>query len=1580
MTTAAEIKDFEQHGLYSGHNEHDACGVGFVAHIKGHKSHAIVQQGLKILENLDHRGAVGADKLMGDGAGILIQLPDALYREDMALQGIELPPPGEYGVGMVFLPKEHASRLACEQAMERAVRLEGQVMLGWRDVPVNREMPMSPTVREKEPILRQIFIGRGNDVIVQDALERKLYVIRKTASRAIQNLKLTHSKEYYVPSMSSRTVVYKGLLLADQVGVYFKDLSDVRCVSALGLVHQRFSTNTFPEWPLAHPYRYVAHNGEINTVKGNYNWMKAREGVMSSPVLGADLQKLYPISFADQSDTATFDNCLELLTMAGYPISQAVMMMIPEPWEQHATMDERRKAFYEYHAAMMEPWDGPASIVFTDGRQIGATLDRNGLRPSRYCVTDDDLVIMASESGVLPVPEHKIIRKWRLQPGKMFLIDLEQGRMVDDEEIKATLSHSKPYKQWIENLRIKLDDVKSSPAGAAKPHEVGSNVEVPSLLDRQQAFGYTQEDIKFLMAPMALNGEEATGSMGNDSPLAVLSNKNKPLYNYFKQLFAQVTNPPIDPIREAIVMSLVSFVGPKPNLLDINQVNPPMRLEVSQPVLNTADMQKLRDIEAHTQGKFKSYTLDITYPLAWGHEGVEAKLASLCAEAVDAIKSGKNILIVSDRGISPAQVAIPAALALSAVHQHLVKEGLRTTAGLVVETGSAREIHHFAVLAGYGAEAVHPYLAIETLAEMAVGLSGDLSADKAVYNYTKAVGKGLSKIMSKMGVSTYMSYCGAQLFEAIGLNRATIDKYFTGTASQVEGMGIFEIAEEALRMHRAAFSDDPVLATMLDAGGEYAWRVRGEDHMWTPDAIAKLQHATRANNWSTYKEYAQLINDQNRRHMTLRGLFEFKLDPSKAISIDEVESAKEIVKRFATGAMSLGSISTEAHATLAIAMNRIGGKSNTGEGGEDPNRYRQELKGIPIKQGQTLKSVIGDSVVEVDMPLQDGDSLRSKIKQVASGRFGVTAEYLVSADQIQIKMAQGAKPGEGGQLPGGKVSEYIGSLRYSVPGVGLISPPPHHDIYSIEDLAQLIHDLKNVNPRASISVKLVSEVGVGTIAAGVAKAKADHVVIAGHDGGTGASPWSSIKHAGSPWEIGLAETQQTLVLNRLRGRIRVQADGQMKTGRDVVIGALLGADEFGFATAPLVVEGCIMMRKCHLNTCPVGVATQDPVLRKKFSGKPEHVVNYFFFVAEEARQLMAQLGIRKFDDLIGRADLLDTQKGVEHWKADGLDFSRLFYQPNVPADVPRLHVAEQEHGLEKALDVRLIEKSKAALEKGEKVQFIEVARNVNRTVGAMLSGELTRRHPQGLPDDTLRIQLEGTGGQSFGAFLAKGITMYLIGDANDYTGKGLSGGRIVVRPSIDFRGEAVKNTIVGNTVLYGATTGEAFFSGVAGERFAVRLSGATAVVEGTGDHGCEYMTGGTVVVLGKTGRNFAAGMSGGVAYVYNEDGQFASRCNTSMVSMDKVVSSADQHLHDTSGWHGNETDEDQLKRLLQDHNRWTGSKRARELLDNWSEARLKFVKVFPNEYKRALVERKDRQLQAATETTRAQVATNVASN
>jgi glutamate synthase (NADPH/NADH) large chain len=1545
-----EIQALAVGGLYDPANEHDACGVGFVAHIKGQKAHSIVEQGLKILENLDHRGAVGADALMGDGAGILIQIPDEFFRAEMAKQGVALPPPGEYGVGMIFLPKEHASRLACEQEVERAIKAEGQVLLGWRDVPVDADMPMSPTVRKTEPVIRQVFIGRGADVIVPDALERKLYVIRKTASAAIQRLKLTHSREYYVPSMSCRTIIYKGLLLADQVGKYYLDLQNPACTSALALVHQRFSTNTFPEWPLAHPYRMVAHNGEINTVKGNFNWMRAREGVMKSPVLGDDLKKLYPISFEGQSDTATFDNALELLTMSGYSLAHAAMMMIPEAWEQHTTMDERRRAFYEYHAAMIEPWDGPAAMVFTDGKQIGATLDRNGLRPARYIVTDDDLVVMASETGVLPmIPENKIIKKWRLQPGKMFLIDFEQGRIVDDEELKNQFASAKPYRQWIENVRIKLDAIPADAAPVAAA--------TASLLDRQQAFGYTQEDIKFLMAPMAANGEEGIGSMGNDSPLAVLSDKNKPLYNYFKQLFAQVTNPPIDPIREAIVMSLNSFIGPKPNLLDINAVNPPMRLEVAQPVLDFADMARLRGIEKHTGGKFKSYELDITYPLAWGHEGVEAKLASLCAEAVDAIKGGSNILVITDRAMDATHVAIPALLALSAIHHHLVREGLRTTAGLVVETASAREVHHFAVLAGYGAEAVHPYLAMETLVDLHKTLPGNLSADKAIYNYVKAIGKGLSKIMSKMGVSTYMSYCGSQLFEAIGLNKDLVAKYFRGTPTQVEGIGVFQVAEEAIRNHIAAFGDDPVLATMLDAGGEYAWRARGEDHMWTPDAIAKLQHSTRSGKFDTYKEYAQIINDQNKRHLTLRGLFEFKFDPTKAIPVEEVEPAAEIVKRFATGAMSLGSISTEAHSTLALAMNRIGGKSNTGEGGEDPARYRNELKGIQIVDGTKVSDVVGTKVIEADYAMKAGDSLRSKIKQVASGRFGVTTEYLVSADQIQIKMAQGAKPGEGGQLPGGKVSEYIGKLRHSVPGVGLISPPPHHDIYSIEDLAQLIHDLKNVNPVSSISVKLVSEVGVGTIAAGVTKCKADHIVIAGHDGGTGASPWSSIKHCGTPWELGLAETQQTLVLNRLRGRVRVQADGQMKTGRDVVIGALLGADEFGFATAPLVVEGCIMMRKCHLNTCPVGVATQDPVLRKKFTGKPEHVVNFFFFIAEEARQLMAQLGIRKFDDLIGRSDLLDTKKAISHWKAKGLDFTKVFFQPAVPADVPRLHVSTQDHGLEKALDHKLIAKAKAAIEKGEKVQFMEDVRNVNRSVGAMLSGELIKHHPDGLADESIFVQMEGTGGQSFGAFLASGITFYLIGEANDYTGKGLSGGRIVVRPSIEFRGDASKNIIIGNTALFGATRGEAFFRGVAGERFAVRLSGATTVVEGTGDHGCEYMTGGTAVVLGQTGRNFAAGMSGGVAYVYDADGTFASRCNTAQVALDKVLPAAEQEkTMDLAIWHQGQTDEALLKKLIDDHHRWTGSLRARDILDNWSDARSRFVKVFPHEYKRALGE------------------------
>ena len=1529
----------ERQGLYDPANEHDACGVGFIAHIKGQKSHSIVEQGLLILKNLDHRGAVGADPLMGDGAGILIQIPDQYLRGEMARQGVTLPPVGEYGVGICFLPQENASRMACQEEIERAILAEGQVLLGWRDVPVSRTMPMSATVKAKEPVIRQVFVGRGSDIVVTDALERKLYIIRRRAANAIQALDLVHGKEFYVPSFSARTIVYKGMLLADQVGEYYLDLQHPECVSALALVHQRFSTNTFPTWDLAHPFRMIAHNGEINTLQGNVNWFKAREQAISSPILGDDLKKVWPLHYPGQSDSAAFDNALELLVMGGYSLAQAMMLMIPEAWEKHTLMDEKRRAFYEYYAAMMEPWDGPAAVAFTDGRQIGATLDRNGLRPARYLVTDDDLVVMASESGVLPIAENRIVQKWRLQPGKMFLIDTELGRIIDDQELKDSLASAKPYREWIEKIRIKLDELPVA--------EEATTPSTVSLLDRQQAFGYTQEDIKFILEPMAANGEEATGSMGNDAALPVLSSKLKPLYNYFKQLFAQVTNPPIDPIREDLVMSVVSFIGPKPNLLGISDINPPIRLEVAQPVLSFADIEKIRHIEKYTGGKFRSHELDICYPVAWGKDGIEARLASLCAEAEDAVRSGANILIVSDRCINAENVAIPALLATSAVHQHLVKKGLRTSAGLVVETGSAREVHHFALLGGYGAEAVHPYLALETLQ----ALAGDDAAkrEKVVYNFIKAVGKGLCKVMSKMGISTYMSYTGAQIFEAIGLQTAFVEKYFTGTPTNVEGIGVFDVAEEAIRMHNQAFGDDPVLANHLDAGGDYAFRIRGEEHMWTPDAIAKLQHSTRSNQYSTFKEYAKIINDQSQRHMTLRGLFEFRTANATAIPLDEVESAKDIVKRFATGAMSLGSISTEAHTTLAIAMNRIGGKSNTGEGGEDSKRF------IPVVQDTQLSDVLGKGRIESDYTLKAGDSLRSAIKQVASGRFGVTIEYLVNADQIQIKMAQGAKPGEGGQLPGHKVSEYIGFLRHSVPGVGLISPPPHHDIYSIEDLAQLIHDLKNANPAASVSVKLVSEVGVGTVAAGVSKAKADHVVIAGHDGGTGASPLSSIKHAGAPWELGLAETQQTLVLNQLRGRIRVQVDGQLKTGRDVVIGALLGADEFGFATAPLVVEGCIMMRKCHLNTCPVGVATQDPELRKRFTGQPEHVVNFFFFIAEEVREIMASLGIRKFEELVGRADLLDTKTGIAHWKAKGLDFSRVFHQPNVAASSPRQHCEIQDHGIAKALDHQLIAQAQAALTDGQKVNIELPIRNVNRTAGTMLSGEVAKRFGlTGLPDDTIHIRLNGTAGQSFAAFLAQGVTMELVGEGNDYVGKGLSGGRIIIRPHADFRGNTSENIILGNTVMYGAIAGEAFFAGVAGERFAVRNSGGTAVVEGVGDHGCEYMTGGTVVVLGMTGRNFAAGMSGGIAYVFDEDGLFQQRCNLAQVAVEKVL--ADANAPTDVPLHRGLQDEAQLKDLITRHAQYTGSTTAQAILANWDDSLSKFVKVYPHEYKRALTE------------------------
>jgi glutamate synthase (NADPH) large chain len=1533
-------------GLYHPANEHDACGVGFVAHIKGKKSHSIVEQGLTVLRNLTHRGAVGWDPKLSDGAGLLIQIPDKFFREVMAKQGVKLPPVGQYGVGMVFLPRDPASRIACEYEIERAVKDEGQVLLGWRDVPVDNSDLAEPA-KKLEPVMRQVFIGRGKGVTVTDALERKLYIIRKSSGHAIQALKLAHGKEFYVPSMSARTVCYKGLLLAYQVGEYYKDLQDPRVESALALVHQRFSTNTFPSWDLAHPFRLVCHNGEINTVRGNVNWIRARQGAISSPVLGRDLDKIWPLIYDGQSDSASFDNALELLVMGGYSVAHAMMMMIPEAWENHTLMDPARRAFYEYHAAMMEPWDGPASIAFTDGRLIGATLDRNGLRPSRYIVTTDDLVIMGSECGCLPVPEEKVLKKWRLQPGKMFLVDLEKGRIVDDKELKDLLASARPYAEWIERIRVKLDEVETEKTPPLKS--------AVNMLDRQQAFAYTQEDIKFLMMPMAVNGEEAIGSMGNDSPLAVLSDKNKTLYHYFKQLFAQVTNPPIDPIREELVTSLVSFIGPKPNLLGIDEMNPPLRLEVSQPVLDFFEMEKIRHIERYTGGKFRSFELDTTFPLAWGKEAIEARLASLCAQAEDAVRAGYSIVVISDRLVDRDRVAIPALLALSAIHQHLVAKGLRTSAGLVVETGSAREVHHFALLGGYGAEAVHPYLALETLLELAARGEFGAAVDgrKAIKNYVKAIGKGLKKVMSKMGISTYMSYTGAQIFEAVGLAGSLVEKYFTGTTSSIEGIDVLGVAEEAIRIHKAAFDeDDPVLSSMLDAGGEYAWRVRGEEHMWTPDAIAKLQNAARQNSGQAYREYAAIINDQARRHMTFRGLFEFRFGDRKPVPIEEVEPAAEIVKRFSTGAMSLGSISTEAHTTLAVAMNRIGGKSNTGEGGEDRRRY------APVKAGETLRSRLGANRVERDIELREGDVLKSKIKQVASGRFGVTAEYLASAEQLQIKIAQGAKPGEGGQLPGKKVSEYIAEIRYSTPGVELISPPPHHDIYSIEDLAQLIHDLKNANPSASVSVKLVSETGVGTVAAGVSKAKADHVTISGHDGGTGASPWSSIKHAGTPWELGLAETQQTLVLNRLRGRIAVQVDGQLKTGRDVVIGAMLGADEFGFATAPLVVSGCIMMRKCHLNTCPVGVATQDPVLRRKFSGKPEYVVNYFFLVAEEARELMAQLGIRKFSELVGRADLLDTRKGIEHWKAKGLDFAKIFATPDMPAEVARHNSETQNHGLDKALDNRLIELARPALERREKVSIDMPIRNINRTAGTMLSYEIVRRYGhEGLPDGTIHARFAGSAGQSFGAFLAKGVTLDVIGDTNDYCGKGLSGGRIVVSPSPNFRGEATENIITGNVVLYGAIAGEAFFRGVAGERFAVRNSGADAVVEGVGDHGCEYMTGGTVVVLGITGRNFAAGMSGGIAYVFDVDGDFAKRCNPAMVDLEPVLAESEQQAKLARElWHRGQSDEVVLRGMIERHAQLTHSRRAQEMLAKWVEYRGRFVKVFPKEYRRALGE------------------------
>ncbi|MBT5512721.1 MAG: glutamate synthase large subunit [Rhodospirillaceae bacterium] len=1526
----------EKQGLYDPENEHDNCGIGFIANFKNRKSHDIVCQGLQILLNLDHRGAIGADPLAGDGSGILIQLPHRLFSEECEKLGFTLPEPGDYAVGMVFLPQGADHVKVCIEAIERTVRTFGQTVLGWREVPVDNNW-LGESVKPIEPVIRQIFVGRGENCADTDAFERKLFVIRKQAHHVVWDADIEDIGHFYMPSFSARTITYKGMMLAPNLDKYFLDLGDDRTESALALVHQRFSTNTFPSWPLAQPFRYLCHNGEINTVRGNINWMMARRHSMKSDLLGDDLDKLWPLIGDGASDTATFDNALELLLAGGYSLAHAVMMMIPEAWDGHPLMDDKRRAFYEYHAAVMEPWDGPAAIAFTDGKQIGATLDRNGLRPARYIVTDDDLVILGSEVGVLPIPEEKIIKKWRLQPGKMLLLDLEEGRIVDDEELKDTLAQAKPYQDWLDATQIQIENLPDEVA-AMPPNR-------QTLLDRQQAFGYTQEDIKFFLLPMATDSQEPIGSMGRDIPPAVMSDKPKMLFDYFHQNFAQVTNPPIDPIREESVMSLVSLIGPRPNLLDLETGGDHKRLEVRQPILSNVDLEKIRRIENLIDSTFRTYNLDICYAAKNGAEGMEPALSNLCVRASRAVEQGHNILVLSDRAVNADRVGIPSLLATAAVHHHLIREGLRTEVGLVVETGDARKVHDFCLLAGYGAEAINPYLAFDTLSALRPGLdkglAEDLSEAEIHKRYVKAIGKGMMKVMSKMGISTYQSYCGAQIFDAVGLADEFIEKYFTKTASVIEGIGLAEIAEETVLRHRGAFGTDPVLANALEAGGEYAFRLRGEEHVWKPETVGALQHAVRSGNYQGFKSFTAKVNDQDRKLKNLRGLFKLKR-AGVPIPIEEVEPVADIVKRFATGAMSFGSISWEAHTNLAIAMNRIGGKSNTGEGGEEAERF-----GV----------------------MENGDSKRSAIKQVASGRFGVTAEYLVNADDLQIKMAQGAKPGEGGQLPGHKVDDWIARVRHSTPGVGLISPPPHHDIYSIEDLAQLIHDLKNVNPRARISVKLVSEVGVGTVAAGVSKAHADHVTISGNDGGTGASPLTSIMNAGSFWEIGLAETHQTLVLNQLRGRIAVQVDGGLRTGRDVVIGALLGADEFGFATAALISSGCILMRKCHLNTCPVGVATQDPELRKKFSGQPEHVINFFMFIAEEVREIMAELGFRTVNEMIGRMDRLDTRPALDHWKAKGLDFSRIFAKPKAGEGVAVHNCEEQDHGLDKALDNTLIAQAKDAIENKIPVTIETPVRNVNRTVGAMLSGEIARRHGHaGLPDDTIHVKMKGTAGQSFGAWLARGVSLELEGDANDYVGKGLSGGRLVIYPTASSPIVPEENILIGNTVLYGAIAGESYFRGVAGERFAVRNSGAVAVVEGVGDHGCEYMTGGCVAVIGSTGRNFAAGMSGGIAYVLDEQGDFDIRCNQAMVELEPVFDEAgpvdaERALTDLEADNLSDVmadllsgDEQRLRLLIERHLHYTGSERARAILNDWQAILPKFIKIMPIDYRRAMLE------------------------
>jgi glutamate synthase (ferredoxin) len=1495
-------------GLYDPSYEHDACGVGFVARVDGRRTREIVEQGLEVLHNLDHRGATGSDPETGDGAGILLQIPDALLRRECKERGFELPPIGHYAVGVIFVPDDCEERCSCEVCIEGIVAEEGQRFLGWRDVPVEPEA-VGYLSRSVMPRIRQFFVERRG--LSEEAFERKLYVIRRRLHKAVHD----SGKHCYIASLSARTVVYKGLLKGEQLTGFYPDLRNPAIASALAIVHSRFSTNTLGSWELAHPYRYVAHNGEINTLRGNVNWMRARQSQLESSLFGEDLEKLYPIIQPGGSDSAAFDNALELLVLGGRSLPHSLMMMMPEAWENDELLNEDRRAFYQYHTALMEPWDGPAVIAATDGHTVGATLDRNGLRPARYSITKDGLVVLASEEGVLDLPSEDVVTRWRLRPGRMLMVDTVQGLILNDEEAKAPVIRRKPYRRWVEEGTVHLDELPAAP-------NPDGRLESASLLERQRAFGYTIEDLTVILAPMANKGKEPDGSMGTDTPLAVFSERPKLLFEYFKQLFAQVTNPPIDPVREELVMSLNMSLGPEGNFFDETPEHC-RRVMLEHPILTGAEIEKLRRLD---KPPFKSITLSTLFPVEGGEEGMEKALDELCKGAEEAIGEGNTTLILSDRGVSADKAPIPILLATAAVHHHLVRKGIRNSAGLVVETGEAREVHHFALLVGYGAVAIYPYLAFETLADIAgVGDLEGVSAEEASENYIQGLKKGLLKVISKMGISTLFSYCGAQIFEAVGLEKELVDKHFTGTASRIAGIGVRGLAREALERHHRAFADFEAGVSTLDSGGEYKLRQQGQYHQWNQRSIPPLQRAVKTGSYETYKEYTEHFNNENARLATLRGLLDFEW-AEEPVPLEEVEPAKEIVRRFCTGGMSFGSISKETHETLAIAMNRLGGKSNTGEGGEESERYTRD---------------------------PNGDLRRSSIKQVASGRFGVTTEYLVNADQLQIKIAQGSKPGEGGQLPGHKVSEDIARVRFSTPGVELISPPPHHDIYSIEDLAQLIHDLKNPNPEAEISVKLVAEVGVGTIAAGVAKAKADHITIAGHDGGTGASPLSSVKHAGLPWELGLAETQQVLVENGLRGRVVLQTDGQLKTGRDVVVGALLGAEDFAFSTAPLVAVGCIMMRVCHLNTCPVGIATQDPELRKKFVGTPEHVVNYFFFLAEEIREYMAKMGFRKFEEMIGRSDKLKTRDAIEHWKAKGVDLSEILYRPEKTHEVATRKVEEQDHHLRESLDNEIIPQCRPALENKEPVRLSMPIRNYNRTVGGMLAGEIARRYGhEGLPEDTIRVDFEGPAGQSFGAWAPKGLTFVLAGETNDYVGKGLCGGKLIVAPPEDAGYEPRDTVVAGNVALYGAIAGEAYFRGMGGERFAIRNSGARTVVEGVGDHACEYMTGGIVVVLGPVGRNFAAGMSGGIAFVLDENDEFEGLYNPNMVGLEAVES---------------EEDLDILRNMIERHRDLTGSEVADEILENWSEYLPKFIKVMPNDLKRVLKEREEPQLEMVVE-------------